>query len=75
MGEDPSLDASTRVAVSEGTAIAARLRSSVAFARPPVLRRPQWLVPSEKVILLKTLYFPTGFFIGRRFTGSSVSAS
>lgn len=37
--------------------------------------RGQWLVPSEKVILFQTLYFPEGLRIGRRFTSSRVRAS
>lgn len=32
-------------------------------------------VPSERVILLNTLYLPTGFFMGRRFTSLNVAAS
>ena len=35
----------------------------------------QWLVPSENVILLKTLYLPEGFRIGMRRISSSVLAS
>ena len=35
----------------------------------------QWLVPSDLLILFQTLYLPTGFFIGRRFTSFSVAAS
>lgn len=38
-------------------------------------KSPQWLVPSDFVILFQTLYLPTGFFIGRRFTSFSVTAS
>lgn len=37
--------------------------------------RGQWLVPSENVILLNTLYLPEGLRMGRRFTSSSVAAS
>lgn len=37
--------------------------------------RPQWLVPSEKVILFQTLYFPEGRDIGMRLTSVKVSAS
>jgi hypothetical protein len=33
----------------------------------PVLEGVQWLVPSEKVILFHTLYFPDGRDIGIRF--------
>lgn len=36
---------------------------------------PQWLVPSEKVILFQTLYFPEGLRIGSRATSSNVAAS
>ena len=35
----------------------------------------QWLVPAERVVLLKTLYLPDGFTIGIRFTSSNVAAS
>ena len=35
----------------------------------------QWLVPSDRVSLLCTLYLPEGFFMGIRFTSSSVVAS
>lgn len=35
----------------------------------------QWLVPSEKLILFQTLYFPEGRDIGRRFTSANVAAS
>lgn len=36
---------------------------------------PQWLVPSENVILFHTLYFPDGRDIGIRFTSAKVTAS
>ena len=36
---------------------------------------PQWLVPSDFVILFQTLYLPTGFFIGKRLTSCKVVAS
>jgi len=35
----------------------------------------QWLVPSDRVILLWTLYFPEGFDMGIRLTSCSVAAS
>ena len=43
--------------------------------RPAAPAVPQWLVPSSKVILFQTLYFPEGLRIGGRFTSSSVFAS
>ena len=42
---------------------------------PGPMAGTQWLVPSEKRILLKTLYFPTGLRIGSRVRSSSVAAS
>ena len=52
------------------------LRSTGNFAQKSSSRPvTQWLVPSDLVILFQTLYLPTGFFIGRRFTSFSVSAS
>ena len=52
------------------------LRSTENFAqKSSPLPADQWLVPSDLVILFQTLYLPTGFFIGRRFTSFSVSAS
>ena len=44
-------------------------------AMSSVPARLQCDVPSERVILLNTLYLPTGFFIGRRFTSLNVAAS
>ena len=35
----------------------------------------QWLVPSDLVILFQTLYLPTGFRMGSRFTSLRVAAS
>ncbi len=35
----------------------------------------QWLVPAEKVILLYTLYLPTGLLMGMRLSTLKVAAS
>lgn len=46
-----------------GTAAAARRRTA-----------PQWLVPSERLIELQSLYLPTGLSVGMRIASLKVAA-
>jgi SAM-dependent methyltransferase len=52
-----------------------RAKGTRASGCHPGWGRAQWLVPLERVILLNTLYLPTGRRIGMRLTSSSVAAS
>ena len=66
-------DARHSSAVGAGLPAMRPLVANQAMSSVPA--RLQCEVPSERVILLNTLYLPTGFFMGRRFTSSNVAAS